>query len=112
MAGVGTDQLVAHGLAENGAQALDMAAAGPFDVVLMDVQMPVMDGIEATRRIRELPGAASRVPILALTANAMEHQVADYLAVGMDGFIAKPIEAGRLFAAIEAAGGRARTARA
>jgi len=76
-----------------------------WDLVLMDVQMPVMDGIAATRAIRgrEAVLGRARTPILALTANAMTHHVAEYLAADMDGFIAKPIEVGQLFAAIEKA---------
>ena len=70
----------------------------------MDIQMPVMDGPTATRAIREREAATGRprTPIIALTANAMSHQVAEYLAAGMDGHVAKPIEAGRLFEALEA----------
>jgi CheY-like chemotaxis protein len=71
----------------------------------MDAQMPVMDGLAATRHIRrrEAETGRARTPILALTANVMSHQVADYLAAGMDGIIAKPIEVRSLFAAIERA---------
>jgi CheY-like chemotaxis protein len=71
----------------------------------MDVQMPRMDGPTATRfiRERELAQRRRRTPILALTANAMTHQVSEYLAAGMDGFVAKPIEVSRLFEALEAA---------
>jgi signal transduction histidine kinase/ActR/RegA family two-component response regulator len=87
-------------MAENGAQALDMAAARPFDIVLMDVQMPVMDGIEATRRIRDLPGAASRVPILALTANVMENEQRRCTGAGMNGVLTKPIVWTELFQAL------------
>ena len=76
-----------------------------WDLVLMDVQMPVMDGIAATHAIRAKEAALglARTPILALTANAMTHHVAEYLAADMDGFIAKPIEVGQLFAAMEQA---------
>jgi two-component system, sensor histidine kinase len=78
---------------------------GAWDLILMDVQMPIMDGPTATRAIRAREAATGRrrTPILALTANAMSHQVEDYLAAGMDGFIAKPIQIERLFAAIEEA---------
>jgi CheY-like chemotaxis protein len=74
-------------------------------VILMDVQMPRMDGPTATRfiRERELAQRRRRTPIIALTANAMTHQVKEYLAAGMDGFVAKPIQIERLFAALEAA---------
>jgi PAS domain S-box-containing protein len=76
-----------------------------WDLILMDVQMPRMDGPTATRfiRERELAQRRRRTPIVALTANAMTHQVNEYLAAGMDGFVAKPIEIDRLFAALEAA---------
>jgi CheY-like chemotaxis protein len=78
---------------------------GEWDVILMDVQMPRMDGPTATRfiRERELAQRRRRTPIVALTANAMTHQVGEYLAAGMDAFVAKPIEIDRLFAALEAA---------
>jgi len=76
--------------AEDGALGVAAAAAG-FDLILMDIQMPVMDGIEATRRIRDLDGPVGRVPILAMTANALAHQRAGYLAAGMDGSVAKPL---------------------
>jgi PAS domain S-box-containing protein len=90
------------------ADGVDAVAAwegGDWDVILMDVQMPRMDGPTATRFIREREAAQGRprTPIVALTANAMTHQVNDYLAAGMDGFVAKPIEVVRLFEALEAA---------
>ena len=70
----------------------------------MDVQMPVMDGVAATRRIRqfEQETGRARTPIIALTANAMAHQVEEYVAAGMDGLIAKPIRVEELFAALQA----------
>jgi PAS domain S-box-containing protein len=87
----------------NGRLALDAWAAHPWDVILMDVQMPEMDGRTATRLIREreLQTGRPRTPIVALTANAMTHQIADYVAAGMDDHVAKPIEASRLFSALE-----------
>jgi signal transduction histidine kinase/ActR/RegA family two-component response regulator len=89
----------------NGEEALAAWSQGEWDVILMDVQMPVMDGIAATREIRRLEAATGRpaTPIIALTANAMSHQVEGYAAAGMNGFVAKPIEVGKLFAAIGAA---------
>jgi len=90
---------------DNGEQALEAWKDSPWDVILMDMQMPVMDGLTATRAIREaeaLMGRA-RTPIIALTANAMSHQINQCRAAGMDGHVAKPIEAARLFAALEAA---------
>jgi len=89
----------------DGAEALEAWEAGHWDAILMDVQMPLMDGPTATRRIREREQQTGRrrTPIIALTANAMSHHVAEYLAAGMDDHVAKPIEAGRLFQALQAA---------
>ena len=90
-------------LVSDGAQALEAWRDGQWDVILMDVQMPEMDGPAATRAIRaeERATGRARTPIIALTANAMAHQVAEYRACGMDDFVAKPIELGQLFAAME-----------
>ncbi|MGA0599408.1 ATP-binding protein [Caulobacter sp. KR2-114] len=90
---------------ETGVAALDAWRGGDWDVILMDMQMPEMDGLEATRRIRAAEAASGRprTPIVALTANAMAHQIRDCLAAGMDGHVAKPLEAGKLFQALEAA---------
>jgi len=92
-------------LVENGALAVEATASDRWDVVLMDVQMPVMDGLAATREIRarEAAEGLARTPILAVTANAMSHQVAEYLAAGMDGIVAKPIQFNDLVSAITAA---------
>ena len=89
----------------DGRAAVEAWETGTWDIVLMDIHMPVMDGVTATRTIRQREAATGRAPtpILALTANAMSHQVAEYAATGMDGFVAKPIEISRLFAAIETA---------
>jgi CheY-like chemotaxis protein len=78
--------------AEDGAEALDHVQRAPVDLVLMDCQMPVMDGYEATRRIREreLRLGLPRTPIVALTANAFDENVAQALAAGMDAHLAKP----------------------
>ena len=85
--------------ADDGVQGVAAAREG-FDLILMDIQMPRMDGVEATHRIRALPGPAGAAPILAMTANAMAHQQAAYLAAGMDGAIAKPLSPTALVQAI------------
>jgi PAS domain S-box-containing protein len=77
--------------AEDGLKGLEAARCGIHDLILMDVQMPHMDGIEATRAIRGLLGPVARTPIIGLTANVMVHQQAEYRAAGMDGVVAKPI---------------------
>ena len=89
-------------LVDNGADAVDAWAREPWDVILMDVQMPEMDGPAATREIRARERALGRAPtpIVALTANAMSHQVKEYLACGMDGFVSKPLELARLLQVI------------
>ena len=79
-------------MAEGGEEAVRLAAERPFDVILMDVRMPEVDGLEATRRIRALPGVASQMPILALTAYTFPDQVAQCLDAGMDGHLPKPVD--------------------
>lgn len=83
-------------LAVNGIEAIDAVQRVPFDVVLMDVNMPEMDGLEATRRIRALGGRAGRVPILALTAGATEADQQRSYAAGMNAHVAKPVGRARL----------------
>jgi len=92
-----------HETADDGAQALEAASNRPFDLILMDIKMPVMDGVAATRAIRALSGPAGRVPILALTANADERDETLYIAAGMNGVASKPIQADALLNAIRLA---------
>lgn len=80
-------------LVENGAEALEAARTESFDAVLMDMQMPVMDGLEATRRIRSGSGPNAATPIIALTANAMDVHRAAWDAAGVHAFLTKPIDA-------------------
>ncbi len=84
----------------DGAQAVDAYQSDVFDIILMDVQMPVMDGPEATRRIRALEGDGARVPIIALTANVMTDQISSYFAAGMDAHLGKPIDSNALIATV------------
>ena len=94
----------------DGPEALAVLTREAFDVVLMDVNLPGMDGVTATRRIRALGGPASGVPIIAVTANAMAADRDSYLEAGMDDYLSKPIDAAALFAAISRAlGGRGAT---
>ena len=86
--------------AENGQVGLEAAQKRVYDLILMDIQMPVMDGLETTREIRKLPGAFAQPPILALTANAMTHQRDQYLAAGMNGVVVKPISPAALLSEI------------
>ena len=89
----------------NGTEAVAAWERDDWDVILMDVQMPVMDGVAASREIRrrEAETGRSRTPIIAVTANAMTHQAESYFAAGMHGLVAKPIEIAQLFVAINAA---------
>ena len=79
-------------VADDGFAAVAAVRAGRFDAILMDVQMPGMDGYEATRRIRELEGDSLRTPIVAMTAGATEGERARCLAAGMDDFLSKPVQ--------------------
>ncbi|ENZ81779.1 MULTISPECIES: ATP-binding protein [Caulobacter] len=101
-------------LVADGAACVEAWKAGDYDIVLMDIHMPVMDGVEAARAIRalEIAEGRARTPIVAVTANALAHQVEGYLAAGMDGHVAKPIEVTKLYDAIETAIAAARMARA
>jgi PAS domain S-box-containing protein len=95
-------------LAEGGAEAVAAVAGADFDVVLMDVRMPVMDGLEATRRIRAMDGARGRVPIVALTAQAFTDQIAACRKAGMDSHLGKPFDMGSLLAVVASAVGARR----
>jgi PAS domain S-box-containing protein len=86
--------------AADGYLGVEAAERGGFDLILMDVQMPGIDGLEAARRIRSLGGAAAATPIVALTANVLSHQQKRYLDAGMDGVVGKPISPGGLIAEI------------
>ncbi|HEV2363261.1 MAG TPA: ATP-binding protein [Caulobacteraceae bacterium] len=86
----------------DGAAAVAAWEANAWDAILMDIEMPTLDGVDATRRIRERERASgrARTPIIALSANAMSHQVREYLAAGMDDHVPKPIDARRLHAVL------------
>ena len=88
--------------AENGQEAVELARGRRFDAILMDMQMPVMDGLSATRAIRA-EGANPTTPIIAITANAMEGHRAAWEAVGVAAFVTKPIQPALLSAALDAA---------
>ena len=85
----------------NGVEAVRAVESGTYDLVFMDCQMPELDGFEATRRIRRLSGTCATVPIVALTANAMQGDRERCLEVGMNDYVAKPVDAGRLAAALQ-----------
>ena len=92
---------------ENGRLAVERSAAETFDLILMDLQMPEMDGWEATRQILERDRSAGRfVPIIALTAHAMSHVEKECLALGMESVVVKPFDPAQLSAAVEAAASR------
>jgi CheY-like chemotaxis protein len=99
--------------ANDGSEALDqIAGQQPFDVILMDRHMPVMDGLEATRKIRMLPGAEQATPIIAVTGAERQSEIDICLDAGMNDFVAKPIDPERLRTALlNAAAGNFSTAR-
>ena len=86
---------------ENGAEAVEAAKSGDFDIVLMDVRMPVMDGPEATRRIRKLEPPLCDIPIVACTADVTVEHKSQYLEAGMQDCVMKPIDRGELFSTID-----------
>ena len=87
-------------VAANGAEAVEAVRTSRYDLVLMDIQMPVMGGVQATQFIRGLGGEPARVPIIALSANVLPDQVAEYRRAGMDAHLAKPINPREMLAAI------------
>lgn len=89
-------------LAENGKQCIDRLESETFDLVLMDIHMPIMDGIEATKIIREEMKILD-MPIIALTANVMKDDIAHYLEIGMNGYIPKPFDESDFIQAIRTA---------
>jgi CheY-like chemotaxis protein/HPt (histidine-containing phosphotransfer) domain-containing protein len=89
-------------IAQNGHQAVDAVRDRDFDAVLMDIQMPELDGIGATRQIRALPGSKASIPIIAMTAHAMAGAREDYLAAGMNDYISKPVNSTLLLSKLAA----------
>lgn len=88
-------------VASNGAAALEKIEAGNFDLVLMDIQMPVMDGVTATKTVRKMNGIVAEIPIVALTANVLPDEVARFYAAGMSGHLRKPIDCAELLDTVE-----------
>ena len=87
-------------IVDNGLDALAAVEHGTYDLLLMDVQMPQVDGVEATRRIRAMGGAKAKVPIVAITAHAMSGARQEYVAGGMNDYVSKPFDAAELLAAV------------
>jgi CheY-like chemotaxis protein len=87
----------------SGAEALQMLAERPFDVVLMDIHMPGMTGIEAVERLRAAPGPERETPVIALTADVFSRRPEEYLALGFNDFVSKPILVSDLLNAIKRA---------
>jgi CheY-like chemotaxis protein len=95
----------------DGEEAVQAFQQSAFDLILMDVQMPRMNGVDACKLIRrmERDGGLGRIPILALSANVLTHQIQEYRSAGMDGSIAKPVQAAVLYEAIAEAVAARRT---
>jgi signal transduction histidine kinase/CheY-like chemotaxis protein len=110
MAQIGIQVVLTH----DGVQVVEAWRSQPWDIILMDIQMPLMDGLAATKRIRaeERASGQSPTPIVALTAKAMNHHLAEYAAAGFDGVAAKPIQLQSLLAVMETALSAAEAARA
>ncbi len=87
--------------AQNGKESVAAVREGDFDLVFMDIQMPVMDGVTATKQIRQLPSDNANVPIVAMTANVLPNVEQQYLAAGMNDYIAKPVIEERLAAVLQ-----------
>jgi CheY-like chemotaxis protein len=83
-------------IAVNGSEAVQRVQQETYDLVLMDIQMPVMDGLTATKIIRNLPGETGRVKIIAMTANVLQEDVQEYLQAGMNAYVSKPFQADEL----------------
>jgi signal transduction histidine kinase/CheY-like chemotaxis protein len=102
---IATDLLTSAGhtvdLARDGQEAIEAAQTGNYDLILMDIHMPRIDGLEATRKIRSLDGPSSRLPIIALTADAIAGRREDYVAAGMSDFLSKPFDPAALAAVVE-----------
>jgi len=97
---------------EDGGKAVELAEVQAFDAILMDMQMPVLDGVEATRRIKAGGGVNAAAPVIALTANALEHHRAAWAEVGVASFVSKPIDPRQLMAALALAASHAAVRRA
>ncbi|HEX6087353.1 MAG TPA: response regulator, partial [Thermoanaerobaculia bacterium] len=95
-------QRLGHGcvVAASGQEALDAISRQHFDIVLMDIQMPDMNGYEATRRIRQMDGAVSKIPVVAITAHALAGEREKCIAAGMNDYLAKPVSLEQLGAVI------------
>ncbi len=95
---------VSFEIVPNGLAAVEAVKSQRFSMVLMDIQMPVMDGVAAAEAIRRLPGPESAIPIFAVTAHSGPEQDASYIKAGMNGVIAKPVPAAHLHRALELIG--------